>query len=115
MTPPTPTSSDLPDVRDETDAPRATDARTVPDAHVPPDESPAARCPYCDRPFRDERARDLHVGEDHPHARTDADEEAYEAAREDESEELFTYHMKVFVALGAVQIVLVVLYLIAFG
>jgi len=87
----------------------------APDAAVPPEESPAARCPYCGRPFRTDRACALHVGEAHPDDRTPADEEAYERAREDESEELFTYHMKVIVVLGAVQIVLVVVYLIAFG
>ena len=112
MTPPTPPAADLPDTLDATD--RA-DATVVPDTRVPPDESPAARCPHCDRPFRSERARALHVGEDHPHTSTDADEAAYEDARHEEEEELFYYHMKVFVALGAVQIVLVVLYLIAFG
>ena len=111
MTPTAPTS-ELPDTPDATDR---TDATVVPDAHVPPGESPAARCPYCDRPFRSERACALHVGEAHPHVGTDADEEAYEDACHEEEEELFYYHMKVFVALGAVQIVLVVLYLIAFG
>lgn len=111
MTPPA-TTSDLPDTPDST---ARGDATVVPDVRVPPDESPAARCPYCDRPFRSEQARALHVGEAHPHTSTDADDEAYEAAREEEEEALFYYHMKVFVALGAVQIVLVVLYLIAFG
>lgn len=86
-----------------------------PDTAVPPEESPADRCPYCDRPFRSERACALHVGEAHPDECTPGDEEAHEHAREEESEELFTYHMKVFVVLGVVQIVLVVLYLIAFG
>lgn len=87
----------------------------APETAVPPDESPAARCPYCDRPFRTERSCALHAGECHAEALTEADAEAYEQAQEDEEEALFYFHMKVFIALGAIHGVLVLLYMIAFG
>lgn len=86
-----------------------------PDTSVPPGESPPARCPHCDRPFRTERARALHVGERHPDDCTGADAEAYEDAREAEEEELFSFHMKVIVAIGIIHAVIVLLYMIAFG
>lgn len=85
------------------------------ETRVPDDETPAAACPYCDRPFAGERARDLHVGEVHADVFTDAEREAYAAAEDDESDDLFRYHMKVFVAIGVVHAVLVALYMIAFG
>lgn len=74
---------------------------TAPETAVPPGDEPAARCPHCERPFRTERLRDLHVGEFHDEA-TDAERDAYEAAREDESDELFLYHLKVIGTLGAI-------------
>lgn len=89
--------------------------QVTPDTAVPPGESSAARCPYCDRPFRTERSRALHVGERHPDDATGADDEAYERAREEEEEELFSFHMKVIVAIGALHAVIVLLYMIAFG
>lgn len=89
--------------------------RITPDTAVPPGESPAARCPYCDRPFRRERSRALHVGEDHPDERTEADDDAYERAREEEEESLFYFHMKVILAIGGLHAVIVLLYMIAFG
>ncbi|MFC6717222.1 hypothetical protein ACFQGT_05980 [Natrialbaceae archaeon GCM10025810] len=60
---------------------------------VPPDEDPTV-CPYCGRPFRSERYAAFHLGLEHP-AECSADErEAYEEARDDESFELFTFHVK---------------------
>lgn len=71
------------------DDPRAgTDAldRAADPYEVPPDAT-ALACPRCGRPFARERHRDLHLGQDH----RDLDDEeraAYDAAREQESDEL---------------------------
>ena len=73
--------------------------RDVP-TRVPDGETPAARCPYCDRPFPTERLRDLHVGEVHVDERTDAEREAHDEADEAELDELFFYHIKVVVLIG---------------
>ena len=82
---------------------------------MPADETPAARCAYCDRPFRTERAWALHVGEAHPGRCTDAEGDAYDEAASDEADELFGFHMKVFVAIGVVHTVVVLAYMVAFA
>ncbi len=79
---------------------------------VPPGEQPGARCPYCDRPFTAERLRALHVGERHPGAATAAEREAFEAAYDAESDELFVYHLKVIA--GIVVLVFTIAYTFAF-
>lgn len=65
-----------------------------PEFDVPADRTPAARCGYCGRPFHDERARDLHVGEVHAEACTAAERDAYEAARDAERDDLFYFHLR---------------------
>lgn len=70
-----------------------------PETAVPDGETPAARCPYCDRPFRTERLRALHVGEVHADVCTDTERGAYDEAYEAESDELFVFHLKVMAAL----------------
>ncbi|WP_411963555.1 hypothetical protein [Haloferax sp. YSMS24] len=85
-----------------------------PETAVPAGEDPEATCPYCERPFRAERLRDLHVGTRHEQA-TDDELRAYETAREAESEELFTYHLKVAGALGAVYALLFLLAVVGFS
>lgn len=57
-------------------------------------------CPYCDRPFRTGRLRDLHVGEVHSNVCTDDERDAYETAFADEEDDLFIFHMKMVLALG---------------
>jgi hypothetical protein len=79
---------------------------------VPPGETPAAACPYCDRPFADGGLKALHVGERHDDAWSEAEQAAYESAREDESDELFFYHLRVIAALAVVYAVLVLVYMI---
>ncbi len=71
-----------------------------PETDVPPDETPAAICQYCDRPFRSDRLHWLHIGEVHEAAMTDEDRAAYETALEAERDDLFYYQLKVTVALG---------------
>ncbi|PSQ19171.1 hypothetical protein BRD00_02695 [Halobacteriales archaeon QS_8_69_26] len=88
-------------------------ARTPrPAVEVPTDEDPADRCPYCGRPFDDGRARDLHVGEDHPDELTPEDHAAYELAAEEEEDELFLYHLKVVAALGLGWMAFVLVYMV---
>jgi hypothetical protein len=84
----------------------------VPETAVPPGETPAARCRHCGRPFPDEEAWALHVGEVHPDALDDAERDAYETADAAERDELFVYHMKVVVALGLLYSVAVLGYMV---
>ncbi|UPV76524.1 hypothetical protein M0R89_18500 (plasmid) [Halorussus limi] len=76
---------------------------TVPesDVRVPDGETPV-RCPHCQRPFRTERLRALHVGDFHGGDCTDGQREAYDDALEAEREDLFVYHLKVVAGLVAV-------------
>jgi len=92
-----------------------TPAVTDPPTDVPADETPAATCDHCGRPFRTERARDLHVGVVHAGECTDAERAAHEDAREDEREDLFLFHLKVMVVLGVTYAVTILFYMIALG
>ncbi|WP_152417814.1 DUF7410 domain-containing protein [Haloferax mucosum] len=86
----------------------------VPETAVPDGETPAATCPYCDRPFRRARLRDLHVGEMHER-RSASDEAAYRDAVKAEDEALFRYHLKVAGALGVVFTALFLLAVVGFS
>jgi hypothetical protein len=88
------------------------DADGRPPTEVPPGETPAAVCPYCDRPFADGGLQALHVGERHDDIWSEAEQAAYESAREDESDELFFYHLRVIAALAVVYALLVLVYMI---
>lgn len=59
-------------------------------------------CPYCGRPFRRERHRDLHRGQVHPERLTDEEIEAYRTAAESERAELRRFRL---LALGALVLV----------
>lgn len=85
---------------------------TTIDTAVPDDETPAATCPYCERPFRTERSRDLHVGKSHTEQCSTAEQDAYEAADEAEHDELFVFHMKVVIALGLLYSIGVIVYMV---
>ncbi|KTG10917.1 hypothetical protein AUR64_06990 [Haloprofundus marisrubri] len=97
----------------------------VPETSVPPGETPAAVCPYCERPFRRERQWTLHVGEVHSEREGPRDgskgsgdasfRAQYDAALEAEAEDLFVFHLKVFAALGAVYAGFIVLAIVAFS
>src|SRR6056297_2545419 len=80
------------------------------DVRVPDGETPA-RCPHCQRPFRTERLRALHVGDFHGRDCTDDEREAYDEAREAEREALFVYHLKVVAGLVAVYAIFFLTYL----
>lgn len=88
---------------------------THPETVVRDGEAVAARCPHCDRPFDDERARDLHVGEVHAADCSEAEWDAYEVARAEERDDLFYFHLRVVAALGVLYGFLVLLYMIALG
>jgi hypothetical protein len=79
------------------------------------DETVAAACPHCGRPFAEREARDLHVGEAHAGACSEAERDAYEAAREAERDALFYFHLRVVAALGVLYAATVLLYMVALG
>jgi hypothetical protein len=80
-----------------------------------PNEETAARCPYCDRPFRTERSRALHLGETHSEEWTDDEQAAYEAAEDSEADDLFVFHLKVIAALVGLYAGLVLAYMVVLG
>jgi hypothetical protein len=67
------------------------------------------RCPRCDRPFRRERQRDLHLGEAHGDL-SPAEQETFEEADQAEEDDLFFFHLKVVIALGVLYSSTVLLY-----
>jgi len=89
-----------------------TELTDPPETRVPAAESPADRCPYCERPFRTERRCALHLGEIHSEMLSAEERRQYEAADEEELDELFVLHMKVVVAIGAIYSVGVLLYMV---
>lgn len=98
-----------------------TDARTDLDADadfdadvdwdVPPDETPV-RCPRCDRPFRTEQYRDLHLAEHGLDSLSELEREAYRAALDAEDDDLFVFHLKIVAALSILYTVLVLAYMV---
>ncbi len=87
-------------------AERATDV----EYDVPDDETPAARCPYCDRPFRTEEYATLHVGTSHAEECTESERNAFEELRDDETYDLFTFHLKAAVSVFFVYFLFTFLY-----
>ncbi len=87
----------------------------APETAVSTREEMAGRCSYCDRPFRDERALALHLGEAHEDRLSENQREEYETALEAERDELFYFHMKVVVAIGSLYALTVLAYMIALG
>ena len=69
---------------------------------VPEGETPAVVCPYCDRPFASEEYGTYHVGIAHPERASPEELERFEAARDVEEDDLFTFHL-----LAAVSVFLV--------
>lgn len=86
-----------------------------PATRVPADEDPAASCPYCERPFRSVHARDLHVGESHEDEVTERDRDRYEQALETERDDLWLFHAKAVIGLGATYSATVILYMVVLG
>jgi hypothetical protein len=88
-----------------------TDATTTPET-APRETPPAATCQHCGRPFATQRARDLHLGEAHADALTEAEKLAHEDAREDEDADLWYFHMKVVIAIGIAHSLLILGYMV---
>jgi len=88
-------------------------ASADPRTSVPSDEEPAATCPHCERPFRSPHARDLHVGE--RHEPDEAERHRYEAALDEERDELWLFHARAVVGLGVTYTVTVILYMVVLG
>lgn len=78
-------------------------------------ETAAERCPYCGRPFPSTHLHALHLGEAHPGDCTAAERDAYEDARDAETDELFVFHLKVIAAIGAMWAVFVLAYMVVLG
>lgn len=87
----------------------------VPETAVPSSAEPAARCPYCDRPFATSHRKRLHLGEAHDEQLGSKEREAYEAALETERDELFTYQLRVVVALGITYTIMVLILMVILG
>lgn len=86
-----------------------------PETALGTDESPAARCPYCNRPFTSERACALHLGGVHRDEWTEAERATYERAWDDESDDLFVFHLKVVATLTLLYAVVVLVYMVVLG
>lgn len=79
---------------DLTDVDLRSEPVTTYEYDVPTDETPAATCPYCGRPFRAERYATYHLGVAHPEELTDEERAAFEDEWDDEEYDLFTFHVK---------------------
>ena len=76
-----------------------------------PDEATTHSCPYCDRPFRTERLRQLHVGLDHPELIDDDERVAFQDAYLDENEEIGLFRLKVLAVLVLIYFSFLFVYL----
>ena len=81
------------------------------DWNVPSGEEPV-RCPRCERPFRTEQYRDLHLAEHGLDSLSDLEREAYRAALDAEDDDLFVFHLKVVAALSILYTVLILAYMV---
>lgn len=86
-------------------------SRADPDWDVPAEEAPV-RCPRCDRPFRTEQYRDLHLVEHDLESLSELERTAYEAALDAEDDDLFVFHLKIVAVLSILYTVLVLAYMI---
>ena len=80
-----------------------------------PDEGPETRCPYCERPFRSERFKTFHIGQEHDDEWTDAEVTVYEEEYDDEEFELFTFHVKILVLLLVTYFTFTFFYALSLG
>ncbi|WP_435360769.1 DUF7410 domain-containing protein [Haloarchaeobius sp. DFWS5] len=76
------------------------------------DEQPAATCDHCGRPFPTEHLHALHLGDRHGDDLNPHEQAAYEAAQDEETDELFLFHLKVIAALGGLYAILVLVYMV---
>ncbi|WP_435119769.1 DUF7410 domain-containing protein [Halolamina sp. C58] len=83
-----------------------------PDVRLTDERESVQRCPYCDRPFSDDRAHDLHLGEKHGERLGESERTRYEDASEEEEEEIFIFHIKMVVLIGIMWAAVVMLYMV---
>jgi hypothetical protein len=79
---------------------------------VPADESPY-RCPYCDRPFRRDEYRTLHIGLEHYDVMTDEETARFQDQYREETSELRLFRLKLFGLLVLVYFGMLILYSVA--
>lgn len=86
-------------------------AESMPDSvyDVPPD-APAHECPYCEAVLPERDLFELHVGVEHENEATDAELEAFEDTFEQESNQVFIYHLKVIVLVVAIYFIFLFTY-----
>ncbi|QLK27114.1 hypothetical protein HYG81_05765 [Natrinema zhouii] len=77
---------------------------------VPPEETPGETCPYCGRPFQSERYATFHIGVDHAEECSEDEYEAFEAERDDEEYDLFTFHFKAAISVFLVYFLFTFIY-----
>lgn len=90
-----------------------THSRPTPETR--PDGEHTARCSYCERPFPSDHLRALHVGHAHPDACTEAELAEYETAENEETDELFLFHLQVIAAIGLLYAGFVLVYMVVLG
>lgn len=90
------------------------DSVTEVEYDVPDGEEPLA-CPYCGRPFSSERYRAFHVGVRHRDAATEAERNVFEAERDDEEFDLFTFHVKITVLVMVTYFTFTFFYALSLG
>lgn len=66
---------------------------------LPPEDSPAARCEYCEHPFPSTERLALHKGITHSEQLTETERNSYENARQKERETLRLIRLKALLAL----------------
>jgi hypothetical protein len=66
---------------------------------IPPEDSPATRCGYCEQPFPSTERLALHKGLAHTEQLTVAERDSYENARQEERETLRLIRLKALLAL----------------
>jgi hypothetical protein len=82
---------------------RSTTDNLAPAAFTVDDD--AERCPYCGRPFATDHLLTLHLGEEHAGSLTDEEADRYAAADDQESDDLFIFHIKVLAVLSLITFV----------
>lgn len=60
-----------------------------------PSDAPRHECPYCEAVLPEQELLDLHLGVEHENEASDAELEAFEETFEQESNQVFIYHLKV--------------------
>mgnify|MGYP006280736631 FL=1 len=86
-----------------TDRPATDDSELATTAFAVDDD--AERCPYCGRPFATDHLLTLHLGEEHAESMTEAEAERYAAADDQESDDLFIFHIKVLAVLSLITFI----------